>query len=312
VVIYTDGHPPLLTDVVYLCATPRIEVVRPLSKLRLPAEYDLVCGFPILAAEWALREARRIGVPCINWVLDPHDMCKRYAPVVAGRMHYSETYRKALHDSARLIACVDYAVPFIKRWTGNDDVKAVLGCVNSVIADSVQTERVPNRVVTVTRLTEHKNVPHMLEAIRALGFARLHVITSFSAPQIGQMARRMGIVDLVVVHDTLSEADKYELMKSASVFLSASQYEGLGLPMLEAVYCGTPCVLYDFPVFHETVGKAARYARYCDVKSLADTLSTMLGDQEVYQKHAQSAVEVGRRYRFEAMLPRLANAIKLE
>lgn len=49
------------------------------------------------------------------------------------------------------------------------------------------------------------------------------------------------------------------LYAGAALFAFPSRYEGLGLPLLEAMAAGTPVICSDIPVFHEVCGNAASY-----------------------------------------------------
>ena len=57
---------------------------------------------------------------------------------------------------------------------------------------------------------------------------------------------------------------------AADAYASASHMEGFGLPVVEAMACGTLPVLSDVPVYREVAGTAARYAPPADVGAWAD------------------------------------------
>lgn len=76
------------------------------------------------------------------------------------------------------------------------------------------------------------------------------------------------------------------LMTGARCLVSASRYEGFGLPALEAIACGTPVAAYDAGAIPETAGPGALLApvgdgralmraagRICDEPELAERLS---------------------------------------
>ena len=66
-----------------------------------------------------------------------------------------------------------------------------------------------------------------------------------------------------------------ELYRGAALLVLPSRFEGFGLPVLEAMACGTPVVLAPEPALREVAGDAAVYAEHDDyaaaaVRALAD------------------------------------------
>lgn len=64
----------------------------------------------------------------------------------------------------------------------------------------------------------------------------------------------------------------------ADVFAFPSRFEGFGLPVLEAMACGTPTVLAETTSLPEVGGDAARYFAPGDSVGLAEQLSAVLQD----------------------------------
>jgi alpha-1,3-rhamnosyl/mannosyltransferase len=67
-----------------------------------------------------------------------------------------------------------------------------------------------------------------------------------------------------------------ELLRHAEVFALASEVEGFGLPLAEAISCGTPAVATDIPALREAGGDAALFCAPGDPAALAATLAAAL------------------------------------
>ncbi len=75
----------------------------------------------------------------------------------------------------------------------------------------------------------------------------------------------------------------YEVMRRASVFAFPSRYEGFGLPPLEAMRLGVPCIVADRGSLPEVCGDAALYVSPDDADGLARTIWRVLGSDDERQ-----------------------------
>jgi glycosyltransferase involved in cell wall biosynthesis len=88
-----------------------------------------------------------------------------------------------------------------------------------------------------------------------------------------------GVVD--EYHRALAPERMPFVYRAADVFLGATRREeGFGLPALEALACGIPCLLSDTPGNHELAGEAAVYFSEGDPDALAAALPEVLTDAE--------------------------------
>jgi glycosyltransferase involved in cell wall biosynthesis len=67
--------------------------------------------------------------------------------------------------------------------------------------------------------------------------------------------------------------------RRAALVLQTSEREGFGLPVAEAMACGTPVVASDLPVLREVGGEAASYAAVGDVPAWTETVISLLEER---------------------------------
>jgi len=85
-------------------------------------------------------------------------------------------------------------------------------------------------------------------------------------------------------------ADAWAWIKSASVFVSASRFEGQPNAVLEAAAAGTPQVLSDIPMHREAVGDGgALFVDPGDAEALAAAVAALLDQPERARAMAASA-----------------------
>lgn len=85
------------------------------------------------------------------------------------------------------------------------------------------------------------------------------------------MFRQYGLEDRVV-NRYVDEDELNSLYHNAFCFVFPSEFEGFGLPILEAYKNDCPALLNNIPVFHEVAGDAGLYFDITDGKSLRDQL----------------------------------------
>ncbi len=90
--------------------------------------------------------------------------------------------------------------------------------------------------------------------------------------QLGGNVQLIGWVD---------EADKPALYRMASCFVFPSRYEGFGLPVLEAMACGTPVVAVNTSSLPEVVGGAGFLVEPDDARGMAGAVLAVLVQPEV-------------------------------
>jgi glycosyltransferase involved in cell wall biosynthesis len=81
---------------------------------------------------------------------------------------------------------------------------------------------------------------------------------------------------------TVSEREKFALIKSCSLTLYPSTFEGYGLPPVESLYCGVPCVAFDLPVLRQVHGDDLIYAEKGDFADFRQTVAQTLENLEAH------------------------------
>jgi glycosyltransferase involved in cell wall biosynthesis len=101
---------------------------------------------------------------------------------------------------------------------------------------------------------------------------------------------RLGYVD---------ERDLPALYSAASVFVFPSLYEGFGLPVLEAMACGTPVISSNSSSLPEVGGNAALYFDPHNANQLKDTLEGLLNDESMCAQLSRKGIEHSRQFTWE-------------
>jgi glycosyltransferase involved in cell wall biosynthesis len=94
-----------------------------------------------------------------------------------------------------------------------------------------------------------------------------------------ELLRSLNLEGHVVALPMLTPSQLAALYRRAALLLLPSEREGFGLPIVEAMACGTPVVATDLAVLREVGGAAAAYCGLADVASWCETVLEFLSLQ---------------------------------
>ena len=93
------------------------------------------------------------------------------------------------------------------------------------------------------------------------------------------LARELGLGDAIAVLPTLDRSTLASVYRRSALLLMPSEREGFGLPVLEAMACGTPVVVSDVPALREVGGYAAVYCPLDDVAAWHQAVTRLLDER---------------------------------
>jgi alpha-1,3-rhamnosyl/mannosyltransferase len=127
----------------------------------------------------------------------------------------------------------------------------------------------------------HKNLRGLVEAWLALpeNGATLVVAGAWDEhyPEARQLAEARGS-GMIRWIGRVAEADLPALYSAAEVFIFPSLFEGFGLPVVEAMACGTPVICSNTTALPEVAGDAAILIDPNDARGITGALERALGD----------------------------------
>ncbi len=215
-------------------------------------------------------------------------------------IHYARFMMGSAIRRARVIFTVSEAskrdiVHFFPR-TPPDRIHVVSNAIDADLLeppDQEELDRVKERyqiaqrfVLYAGNIKPHKNLPRLIEAfarLRAMpGHEDVHLMIIGDeigkTPELRRRVESFRLRPFVRFFGFVPERTLAALYRLATVFVFPSQYEGFGLPPLEAMACGTPVVTSNVSSLPEVVGDAAVLVDPHDGEAIASGLSRVLDD----------------------------------
>jgi glycosyltransferase involved in cell wall biosynthesis len=95
-----------------------------------------------------------------------------------------------------------------------------------------------------------------------------------------ELIKRLKLEHAIIVLPHLSRELLAAVYRQSALVLQPSEREGFGLPVIEAMACGTPVVASDLPVLRELGGDAAAYCAAGVLSSWTEAVSQMLVERD--------------------------------
>ena len=170
-------------------------------------------------------------------------------------------------------------------------VHEAAGPAFEVVTDPVKRARIrmryalPDRfVLYVGAIEPRKNLPRLVDAFagaRAAGIPHELVCVGpygWSSRDLYDHVDRRGLRAVVHFTGYVPADDLPVIYNLAEFFVFPSIYEGFGLPVVEAMACGTPVITSSTSSLDEIAATAALTVDPYDVKELTDAIVTLAGD----------------------------------
>lgn len=211
------------------------------------------------------------------------------------KAYYEYVIRPACHHALRIVTVSEFSKHEIAEWAGVDPRRII------VVGNGVDPAFSPNGVkcefgfpylLYVGNNKPHKNLRRLLEAFASSGVAKdLHLVLSGSPDgSLRSLIARRRLEGRVIFVGLIPDNELAAYYRGAVALVFPSLYEGFGLPVLEAMGCGTPVLTSNVTSLPEVAGDAALLVDPYDVEAIADGLRRLVENGTLREELRQKAL----------------------
>jgi glycosyltransferase involved in cell wall biosynthesis len=123
-------------------------------------------------------------------------------------------------------------------------------------------------------------------------------------------AKSLGVENDVQFPGWVDDSMLAPLYRHAAAFCLPSREETFGRCVIEAMACGTPCVVNDIPIMHEVTAGHALIINYHDPAAVALALQKLIADDKLIERLRTDGLIRAREFTFEKLATERVTAIR--
>ncbi|MBN2360753.1 MAG: glycosyltransferase family 4 protein [Deltaproteobacteria bacterium] len=226
------------------------------------------------------------------------------------RVYYRFVLKRACRAAHRVLTVSEFSRSRIIEWSGVAAGKVINignGVDASFAPDGPAFDAGAEYFLCVSNRKAHKNDARAIEAFAAARLASSVdlILTGPPTPRLSRLARDLGVGDRIRFVGHVPGDHLPPLYRGAVALLFPSLYEGFGLPVLEAMACGTPVLTSTATALPEVAGDAALLVDPTSVPEIARGIERLYGDAELRATLRERGLQRARQFDWNRVVDRV-------
>jgi glycosyltransferase involved in cell wall biosynthesis len=239
----------------------------------------------------------------INFEHNPEDVpwlmgkyLRRFFPKFA----HKATHILTVSEYSKQDICSTYKIDTAKvtaLWNGASSKFKPLSLDKKALVQSTYTKGNPY-LLFVGALHPRKNIDrliHSFERFKRNNSKDQHKLvivgTELFGGKLGEIKISSFIREHIVLTGHVSLSDLADIMGAASIFTYVSYFEGFGVPLVEAMKCGTPILSGNRTSLPEVAGDAAIYCDPFSIEDISEKMSLLMNSSSIREELSRKGLK---------------------
>ncbi len=166
-----------------------------------------------------------------------------------------------------------------------------------------------NYIIYIGTIQPRKNLIRLMEAIAKIPELKLVIVgkttglgqQGWKYEEILRKPKELKVEDRVIFTGYIPTEDMPSLISGAKAFVLVSLWEGFGIPVLEAMACGTPVITSNVSSLPEVVGSAGLLVDPKSVDQIEQAIRTIVFDVKLRDKKSRMGLQQVKKFSWEKM-----------
>jgi glycosyltransferase involved in cell wall biosynthesis len=169
----------------------------------------------------------------------------------------------------------------------------------NALSEFRKQKKLPEKfILNVGTIEERKNLLTLVRAMANVKDVSLVVIGTKKKyfEKVQEYIGANHLQSRVIFPEDIKDDDLPLYYQSASCFVYPSYYEGFGIPVIEALWSGTPVITSANSALSEAGGTSSLYINADDDKDLAEKINSVLSEENLREKMIRDGLEYVQRF----------------
>ena len=230
-----------------------------------------------------------------------------YKPV--DRILYNEKFKYAVRHADKIVAISQQTKKDIIQFYGipEHNIEVIYqGChpTFKTIKTDADKENIrkkynlpSNFILNVGSIEPRKNAFQIVKAIENIDIPLLIIGKETKYSQdIHKYIQQKGLQNSIFIRQGFTMEELATIYAMADIFVYPSRYEGFGIPIIEALYAGTPVITNKAGVFPEAGGPSSCYIDPDNLEELSLAIRTVLSDTAMRKKMREEGLQYAQQF----------------
>nr|WP_085858202.1 glycosyltransferase family 1 protein [Klebsiella pneumoniae] len=232
---------------------------------------------------------------------------------VLKRLYYNLVLKRACRKARVILTVSEFSKKRICEWAkiNQDKVKVVGNGVSKEFNLEVNGLK-ENYILSVGNRKKHKNEIAVLNAFCSANIpeAVMLYFTGERSEELLNHAKKLNISNRIKFMGRVDNETLAKLYKGANMLLFPSLYEGFGLPVIEAMACGTPVITSNVTSLPEIAGDAALLVDPINHGDISLAIEKIYYDIALRQKLVEEGLKQVKKFTWQKTIYNVKNELE--